>query len=109
MRYGLVSESATDAFLRMCKLVIVKAGNHQALFRQRNGDTGCVTSNPTASPLLGDTGGRAGATSGIKDEVAWVSSHENTALHYFGACLYDVHFVARAAGDSGIRPNVCCH
>ena len=85
----------------MRQFVVVEVGSHQALPGQRNGHTGGVAGNPTASPLLRYICGSAGAAGGIEDEVAGVGGHENTALYNFRVCLYYKNLVV---SPNRIRP-----
>src|SRR5580658_6336735 len=67
VRHGFVSEPATNSFCRMCKLVVVEVGGHQALLGESNGDAGGIASDPAAPPLFGNISGRTGTTSRVKN------------------------------------------
>ena len=78
--------------------IIGIARAHQARAGERERDARRVDGDPAPAPLLGDIGGRAGATGRVEHEVAGVGGHEDAAFDNRRRCLDDIDFlVAKAA------------
>ena len=102
---SLVDKSAAHTLLWMGQFVVIEGRCHQALLRQSNCHTGCITSNPAAAPLLGYISG--GTAGDVQNQVAGVCGHEHTASNYFVICLDNIYFVICKTSCSGIRPKIC--
>jgi len=105
MRHGFVFEAASDAFLRVRQLVVVKRGGHQPLFGQRQRHPRGVAGDPAAPPLLGHVSGGAAAAGGVKDQVARVGGHQQTARRNLHVGLNNIDLRFTESGCR-IRPAV---
>ena len=90
VRHRLVYEATLESFMRVTQGKVIKAGGHQALLSQRNGDARGVAGDPAAPPLFSHVGGGATAAGGIEHEVARVGTHQHATLYYLVQSLYAV-------------------
>ena len=102
--HGFVDKTAAQPFVRIAQGEVVKAGGHQPLFGQRNGDARGVAGNPAAAPFFGDVGGGSAAAGGVEYQVAGVGGHQNAAFDNAGIGLHDINFLFTEARCHGISP-----
>ena len=105
MRHRLVNEPALEPFLRVAQGKVIKAGGHQALLGQGDGDARGVTGDPAAAPFFGDVGGGARSAGRVKYQVAGIGGHEHAALNNLYCRLNNIIFCIRKTTYSSICPS----
>jgi hypothetical protein len=99
-------EAAIDAALRVGQLVVLVAGSHEALPRERKRDPAGIARDPAAAPLLRDVGGGPGAACRVEYEVARVGGHEEAARDDLRVRLDDIDLRVREAAGANVSPDV---